>query len=204
MENNYGKKSIWKWILLYVIIATVVYGAVYYFFFYKKGGYNENSQYPIVNSQNGAADWKTYINDEHNFEIKYPSDWHEITENSKQSDALFVFCPQSNSTCSYKNGSVTFNVYGANRFNSLQSFVDFIAAGDAGSQIKTSLGDIPAIKTMGNSCADKSLQSFNGITFYKDNYFYEMHAQDFNCTAESVNQLSDTFNRMISTFKFTK
>ncbi len=44
MEYNYPKKSIWKWILLYLIIAAVAYGAVYYFFFYKKGGYNYNSQ----------------------------------------------------------------------------------------------------------------------------------------------------------------
>lgn len=69
--ENYNKKSIWKWILLYVVIAAVTYGTIYYFF-YNKGGYSENSQYPITNFQNEITDWKTYKNDEHGFEFKYP------------------------------------------------------------------------------------------------------------------------------------
>ncbi len=42
--KNYSKKSLWKWILLYVVIAVVAYGLIYYFFFANKGGYTYNPQ----------------------------------------------------------------------------------------------------------------------------------------------------------------
>ncbi len=44
MEYNYSKKSIWKWILLYVVVGAVAYGAVYYFWSYEKGGYSYSPQ----------------------------------------------------------------------------------------------------------------------------------------------------------------
>ncbi len=90
MENNYSKnyyskKSIWKWILLYVIIGVVAYVAIYYFYFYKKGGYNYNPQNYQTNTQNetadlsakdlSTADWKTYKNDEYGFEMQIPTHW---------------------------------------------------------------------------------------------------------------------------------
>jgi len=40
--KNYSKKNLWKWILLYVVIAAVAYGLIYYFFFANKGGYSYN------------------------------------------------------------------------------------------------------------------------------------------------------------------
>ncbi len=45
--NGYGKKPLWQWIGMYVVIGIVVYGAIYYFFFAKKGGYNysQSNQY---------------------------------------------------------------------------------------------------------------------------------------------------------------
>lgn len=36
-NSGYGKRPLWQWILLYAIIAVVVYGLVYYFIFAKKG-----------------------------------------------------------------------------------------------------------------------------------------------------------------------
>lgn len=37
---GYGKRPLWQWILLYVVIGGIVYAAVYYFFFANNGGYN--------------------------------------------------------------------------------------------------------------------------------------------------------------------
>jgi hypothetical protein len=36
--KRYGKRPLWQWILLYVIIAIIVYGLIYYLFIYKSGG----------------------------------------------------------------------------------------------------------------------------------------------------------------------
>ena len=37
-KKGYGKRPLWQWILLYVIIGAVVYGLIYYFVFAKNGG----------------------------------------------------------------------------------------------------------------------------------------------------------------------
>ena len=42
-KTGYGKRPLWQWILLYVVIGAVVYGAMYYFVFAKKDGYGSSS-----------------------------------------------------------------------------------------------------------------------------------------------------------------
>lgn len=39
----YGKRPLWQWILIYLIIGGIVYFAIYYFFLAPKGGYNYSS-----------------------------------------------------------------------------------------------------------------------------------------------------------------
>lgn len=41
--NSYAKRPLWHWLLIYVVIAVVLYGLFYYFVLAKKGGYNNNS-----------------------------------------------------------------------------------------------------------------------------------------------------------------
>ena len=41
--QGYGKRPIWQWIALYVVVGIIVYGLVYYFVLAKKGGYNNTS-----------------------------------------------------------------------------------------------------------------------------------------------------------------
>lgn len=41
---GYGKRPLWQWILLYVVIGALVYGLIYYFVFANKG-YNYQQQY---------------------------------------------------------------------------------------------------------------------------------------------------------------
>jgi hypothetical protein len=36
--KGYGKRPLWQWVLLYVIIAIILYGLIYYFFIHKSGG----------------------------------------------------------------------------------------------------------------------------------------------------------------------
>lgn len=43
-SSGYGKRPMWQWILLYLVVAVVLYGG-YYFFFLAKGGNNTSNPY---------------------------------------------------------------------------------------------------------------------------------------------------------------
>lgn len=43
-KSGYGKRPLWHWILLYVVIAAVVYGIAYYFFFAGNGYGNTSAE----------------------------------------------------------------------------------------------------------------------------------------------------------------
>lgn len=36
-KNTYGKRPLWQWVVLYIVIGLIVYGLIYYFGFYNKG-----------------------------------------------------------------------------------------------------------------------------------------------------------------------
>ena len=38
-KSTYGKKPLWQWVVIYLIIGVVVYAAIYYFVIAQKGGY---------------------------------------------------------------------------------------------------------------------------------------------------------------------
>lgn len=42
MANGYGKRPLWQWVVIYLVIGGVIYAGIYYFFLAKKGGYNSN------------------------------------------------------------------------------------------------------------------------------------------------------------------
>ncbi len=42
-NKSYGKKSMGQWVVIYLVIAVIVYGAIYYLFLAIKGGPNYNS-----------------------------------------------------------------------------------------------------------------------------------------------------------------
>jgi hypothetical protein len=35
--KGYGKRPLWQWVLLYLVVGAIVYGLVYYFFFMPSG-----------------------------------------------------------------------------------------------------------------------------------------------------------------------
>lgn len=42
-KKGYGKRPLWQWIAIYVVIGAIVYGLIYYFVIAKKGGgYSSN------------------------------------------------------------------------------------------------------------------------------------------------------------------
>ncbi|MFI5265305.1 MAG: cupredoxin family copper-binding protein [Candidatus Levyibacteriota bacterium] len=55
-SSGYGKRPLWQWVLIYVVIGLIVYGLIYYFVFAKKGGYSYTSpQAPSVNQQTSPS-----------------------------------------------------------------------------------------------------------------------------------------------------
>ncbi|HSX43718.1 MAG TPA: hypothetical protein VLE69_00245 [Candidatus Saccharimonadales bacterium] len=36
-KGGYGKRPMWQWVLLYVVVAIVVYGLIYFLFIHKSG-----------------------------------------------------------------------------------------------------------------------------------------------------------------------
>lgn len=42
-NNGYGKRPLWQWVIIYLVIGGIIYAGIYYFFLAKKGGYNQPS-----------------------------------------------------------------------------------------------------------------------------------------------------------------
>lgn len=38
-KSSYGKKPLWQWIVIYVVVGVIVYGVIYYFFMHKQNSY---------------------------------------------------------------------------------------------------------------------------------------------------------------------
>lgn len=43
-KSGYGKRPLWQWIVMYLVIAVVVYGAIYYLFLHKQNSYSTQAQ----------------------------------------------------------------------------------------------------------------------------------------------------------------
>lgn len=54
-DTNYGKRPLWQWILIYVIIGAIAYGLIYYFVLGKKGAtYNPAPSVPPVTTSEAS------------------------------------------------------------------------------------------------------------------------------------------------------
>lgn len=54
--NSYRKRPLWQWVLLYAVVAIILYGAFYYFVLSKNGsGYNSNQNYQPTSTQSAST-----------------------------------------------------------------------------------------------------------------------------------------------------
>lgn len=44
-SKGYGKRPVWQWVLIYVVVAIVVYGLIYFFFIHKSGSTGTSGGY---------------------------------------------------------------------------------------------------------------------------------------------------------------
>jgi len=55
-KSAYGKRPLWQWVAIYIVIGAIVYGVVYYFVFANKGGYsNTNNTSGSMQQQNSQS-----------------------------------------------------------------------------------------------------------------------------------------------------
>lgn len=63
--SAYGKRPLWQWVLLYVVLGGVAYGLIYYFFLSKNGAsvYNQSGQYsaPQTTAPTAAPSGNIYL-----------------------------------------------------------------------------------------------------------------------------------------------
>lgn len=53
--NSYGKRPLWQWIVIYIIVGGAVYALIYYFFFARQGGYYSKPA-PVTETPETAAE----------------------------------------------------------------------------------------------------------------------------------------------------
>jgi len=54
-KNAYGKKPLWQWVLIYLVIGGIIYALIYYFIYAKKGN-SYISPVSYTPTQNSASD----------------------------------------------------------------------------------------------------------------------------------------------------
>ncbi len=80
-----SKRPVWQWIVIYLVIAVILYGLVYYFFFANKGGYNYQSNQtqqtvsPTPASQAAAPSGNIYLTKTNPTKGNYLTDFQGMT-----------------------------------------------------------------------------------------------------------------------------
>ncbi len=82
MNSQKGSATVTLLVVLVVVVAAIL----TYFAFFKKPGEVAVSPTPTPTktatpTPDETANWKTYTNNQYGFEVKYPSDWEQITPN---------------------------------------------------------------------------------------------------------------------------
>jgi hypothetical protein len=97
-SSAYGKRPLWQWIAVYLVVGVVIYGLVYYFVLAKKGnGYSMNSssnssyasnQQPVKPTT--AAGMQKFT-DSSDFQYAYKIFPGNLSDNAKQAMSGFAF-----------------------------------------------------------------------------------------------------------------
>ena len=209
---DYFKKSIWKWILLYLAIAAVAYGVVYYFFFYKN--YNSYDNQRNLNSE--TADWKTYINTKYGYEFRYPNNWHpnnlEKVEKTDSEIASFTRPFDENNLSNDPAGDTVFSIWVPKEL--------YIDSGDGASDLKEEK-DVNKyfIWLKDQIKKDKNTTYYQEIDFHGYAAIYYLHKDDvggliiydfikdsdyYSLSTGYKKYTDDVGKKILSTFKFTK
>lgn len=92
-------------LIIIVVLATLVGGlAIWQYSWAPKIEISEFEPAEKIQPENETANWKTYINEEHGYEIKYPESWfvYEIEIYEKQNLPVVYFQPEEEAEILYE------------------------------------------------------------------------------------------------------
>lgn len=173
-QKLYGKKNWKKWVLIYIVLAVVIYAGVYYFIQSRQGSNPYSVTYPSVTPQptltpDPTSNWQIYNNIKYNYTVKYPRDWEIVDVHT--------------------NEKVTFSGKGiVGDKPPLVSIRVFETA-------KFSKDDIPSY-----SPYDYKILEKDGYTYFFVASTYQIGS---NASPETEEEAKDVLNKVYSTFKFT-
>jgi hypothetical protein len=124
----YGKRPLWQWIVLYVVVAVLVYGLIYYFVLAKKGGYSSSNSAavpgytaPTTAMQSTPSPKPTTMmqkfSDSSDFQYGYKIFPGTLSSESKQAMAGFAF-----TTKAMPDGSTQITLTAQNPFYKTQQY----------------------------------------------------------------------------------
>jgi len=184
-------KTNWKYILIVVILAFLVGGGILWLSTKQELPY----QPPEIKKPE-TADWKTYKNEEHGFEIKYPKDWsfHEFSKK------FVSFSPPEEEPQVEYPGEITITIYSnladLPNNNGRLEFNDWIEQ-----QIKDGIFRNKKEITIGTEnykgieVQDLGIVNFRSVLFSHNSTAYTI-------SIDEDSSEMPIFNQMLSTFKF--
>ncbi len=210
------QKQVSTLIGIIIIVATAVFafGGVFYVMQSSKIKVQNDS----VKSQNETADWKTYKNDKYGFEIKYPPNayFKAGIESAGAMTGLLVLSLKLNNSDYFP-----YELHIGNTRTIIQETLvtdeerDDIHKGDLSLNNGTKLINgihwniLEKIDNIAKKDAETTLYHplVSSLVYYiKNELFYVFEC--YNCNADIFNKLGENrtsnFQKMISTFKFTK
>jgi hypothetical protein len=119
-QDHYGKRPLWQWVLLYLIIGVVIYGAVYYFLQAKNGkGYSVSSSKSTTQATPTAMPTAALqkFSDSSEFTYAYKIFPGSFSTESKQAMAGFAF-----TTKALSDGSTQVTLTSQNQFYKTQQY----------------------------------------------------------------------------------
>jgi hypothetical protein len=118
-SSGYGKRPLWQWIALYLVVAVVIYGVVYYFVLAKKGGANYTSSVQTPKSTTATATTnKQKFSDSSDFQYGYKIFPGALSSSAKEAMAGFAF-----TTKTMPDGSTQITLTSQNKFYKTQQYV---------------------------------------------------------------------------------
>jgi hypothetical protein len=115
-QDGYGKRPLWQWVLLYIVIGVVIYGAVYYFVLGKNSkGYSTSSSYSTMKVTPTTMMQK--FSDSSDFQYAYKIFPGTLSTTAKQAMASFAF-----TTKALSDGSTQVTLTSQNPFYKTQQY----------------------------------------------------------------------------------